>query len=100
MEMQQQFNQQQTDAPHSTLSLIMGILSLTCGGFICGIIGLIFANKGLKEYNQNPDLYKGKGMLTAGKVMSIIGIVLSVIVILIYAIYAVVLGVALSEIYY
>jgi hypothetical protein len=76
--MEQQFNQKK-EAPYSTLALVMGILSLTCGGFICGIIGLIFANKGLAEYNQNPELYKGQGMLTAGRVMSIIGIPVGVI---------------------
>lgn len=96
--MEQQFNQKK-DAPYSVLALVMGILSLTCGGFICGIIGLVFANKGLAEYNQNPELYKGSGMLTAGRIMSIIGIVLSACVILIYVIYALVLGIAFSELY-
>jgi hypothetical protein len=96
--MEQQFNQKQ-DAPYSTLALVMGILSLTCGGFICGIIGLIFANKGLTEYNQNPELYKGVGMLNAGKIMSIIGIVLSALIIIIYVIYAIVLGTVLYDMY-
>ena len=95
--MEQQFNQQEED-PNSTLALVMGILSLTCGGFICGIIGLIFANKGLAEYDKNPALYKGKGMLTAGKIMSIIGISISAVVIIIYLI--VFFAALISESYY
>lgn len=46
-------------------------------GLICGIIGLVYANKGLKKYDTNPEYYKGDGILKASKIISIIGIVLN-----------------------
>jgi pSer/pThr/pTyr-binding forkhead associated (FHA) protein len=75
--------------PHSSSSLILGILSiiLTYGaliGLILGIIGLSNANKGLRLSQINPNLYES-GSITqakAGKVCSIIGIVFSSIVLL------------------
>lgn len=74
-------NQIKPNAPNAVASLVLGILSLAIGclgvGLILGIIGLVLASKGTKEYNANPERYKGEGMLKAGKIMSIIGIVLS-----------------------
>lgn len=67
-------------APYAVASLVLGICSLlfACvfAGFVCAIIGLVLANKGLGFYKEQPDLYGGYGMLKAGKITSIIGIVL------------------------
>ncbi|MDE5544810.1 MAG: hypothetical protein K2I83_05305 [Bacteroidales bacterium] len=67
-------------APYAVAALVLGICSLlfACvfAGFVCAIIGLVLANKGLRYYREQPDLYGGYGMLKAGKVTSIIGIVL------------------------
>lgn len=69
------------NAPYAVSSLVLGISSLVVSGLgitlVLGILGLIFSNKGLNEYNEHPDQYVGDGMLRAGKVTSIIGIVLS-----------------------
>lgn len=68
-------------APNSVVALVLGICSIVFSsllvGLACGIIGLIYANKGLKQYNEEPALYSGSEMLTTGRVTSIIGIVLS-----------------------
>ena len=66
-------------APYAVASLVLGICSLlfACvfAGFVCAIIGLVLANKGLGYYREQPDLYCGSGMLKAGKVTSILGII-------------------------
>lgn len=66
-------------APYAVASLVLGICSLlfACvfAGFVCAIIGLVLANKGLRYYREQPDLYGGSGMLKAGKVTSILGII-------------------------
>lgn len=70
-------------APNSVLVLVLGIISIAFNskfiGLILGIVGLIYANKGLKDYNATPELYKGNGMLNIGKIASIIGIILGCI---------------------
>jgi len=75
-------------------ALVLGICSILFGcffvGFICGIIGLVLANKGLAAYQSNP----GEGMLRAGKVTSIIGIVFGSIYVIYYIIAVVILGTA------
>ena len=65
-------------APNSVVALVLGICSIVFSvGLACGIIGLIYANKGLRQYNEEPALYSGSDMLTTGRVTSIIGIVIS-----------------------
>ena len=79
-------------------ALVLGICSILFGcffvGFICGIIGLVLANKGLAAYQSNPAGYTGEGMLRAGKVTSIIGIVFGSIYVIYYIIAVVILGTA------
>lgn len=68
-------------APNSVVALVLGICSIVFSGLLvglaCGIIGLIYANKGLRQYNEEPALYSSSDMLTTGRVTSIIGIVIS-----------------------
>lgn len=75
-----------TNAPYAVASMVLGICSIVFGcfliGLVCGILGLVFASKAQTAYRQNPDLYTGTGMITAGKVCSIVGIVLSALGIL------------------
>ncbi len=89
-----------TSAPNSIAALVMGILSWCfCAlyiGIIFGIIGLVMAGKGFKQFNANPEIYSGKGMLIAGKVLSIIGIVVSSLMILYTIIFVAILGTASS----
>lgn len=74
--------------PNAITALILGILSILLFrllflGVILGFIGLYKSNKGLNEYKEQPELYKGYGMLIAGKILSLISIILFGILILI-----------------
>jgi hypothetical protein len=72
---------QKLNAPYALASLVLGICSILTScfvvGLVCGIIGLVFANKGLTSYFSCPDTYEGSGLLRAGKITSIIGIIFS-----------------------
>jgi hypothetical protein len=69
--------------PNGTAVLVLGILSIItccCYGFIgliLGIIALVLANKDLKMYQENPELYLNYKNVSIGRVLGIIGIVLS-----------------------
>jgi hypothetical protein len=71
--------------PNATAVLTLGILSiLTCCcygviGLVLGIIAIVLANKDMKLYNENPDIYDGYSNINTGKILAIIGIVLSAI---------------------
>lgn len=79
--------------PNATAVLILGIFSiLTCCcygiiGLALGIIALVLANKDLKLYQENPELYSNYNNLKIGRILAIIGIVLSAA----YLIYVIVL---------
>ena len=81
---------QKLNAPYAVASLVLGICSILTSclvvGLVCGIIGLVLANKGLATYKSCPGAYDGSGLLKAGKVTSIIGIVFGSISILYFAI--------------
>lgn len=68
------------EAPYSIYALILGIVfcftSVFLIGLIFGIMGLIYANKGLNQYNECPQRYTSKSKLEIGKITSIIGIVI------------------------
>ncbi len=74
----------QQNLPNATASLVLGIISIVSTicyglGIICGIIGLVLANRDRKLYRSSPELYSASslGTVNAGRVCSIIGIVLS-----------------------
>ena len=89
---------QKQNAPYAVAALVLGICSLLFGcffiGLVCGIIGLVLANKGLATYQTNPDLYSGYGMLKAGKITSILGIIFGAIYVFYYIIAVAILGAA------
>lgn len=89
---------QKKNAPYAVAALVLGICSLVFGcffvGFVCGIVGVVLAKKGLTEYNLHPEQYTGAGMLNAGKIMSIIGIVFGAIYIVYYIIAVCIIGAA------
>ena len=74
--------------PNSTLILVFGILGIvgTCcygiPGLLFAIIGLVLAQRSLKLYKQEPDLYEDVSQVKTGKILSIIALVLSVLVVL------------------
>lgn len=79
----------QQNLPNATTSLVLGIISIVATfcygiGIICGIIGLVLANKDRRLYHADPELYttSSYGTLNAGRVCSIIGIILSALYII------------------
>lgn len=92
-------------------ALIMGILSITllvfgcCCGFITpvtltlGIIGLVMAQKSLREFEANPENYdfKSRNNVFIGKVLSIIGIVLSALLLIAMVIYFIFVGKMITD---
>lgn len=79
----EQKNVKKTMAPYSVVTLVLGICAIIFNfvfiGIACGIVGLIFANKGLAQYKRIPENYTGKDMLIAGKITAIVGIILGMI---------------------
>lgn len=69
--------------PNGTAVLVLGILSILtccCGwgvGMVLGIVAIVLANKDLKLYSENPELYLNYKNLNTGKILAIIGLVLS-----------------------
>lgn len=92
---QQNFQPKQT-LPNATAVLVLGICAIVFScffiGLICGIIGLVLAQKGRTMYRENPNLYEGYGQLNAGWIMSIIGVILGGL----YVIYALIWGLAIG----
>jgi len=84
-------NLNQQNLPNATVSLVLGIISIVGSvcygvvGIICGIIGLILANKDRNLYKAAPELYSASsyGTSNAGRTCSIIGIILSSLLILV-----------------
>ena len=89
---------QQQNAPYAVAALVFGICSIVFGcffvGLVLGIIGLVLANKGIREFRANPELYKGYGMLSAGRITSIIGIVFGSLYIVYYIVAVLIIGAA------
>lgn len=79
--------------PNTTVSMVLGIISIVCCcsivvGIICGIIGIVLANRDIKLYQTNPQQYTGVENANTAKILNIIGIVLSVFNLL-YSIYGI-----------
>ncbi len=79
-----------SELPNATASLVLGIISIVGAlcygviGVICGIIGLVLANKDRRLYQATPELYSPSSYSssTAGRICSIIGLVLGSLFIL------------------
>lgn len=80
-------NQNATQLPNATATLVLGILSIVVC-FICGIIALVISNKDVAAYKANPELYAAGSYnnIKAGRICAIIGIALQVIGLLFYLI--------------
>lgn len=96
---------QPSNLPNATAALVLGIISLVGAfcygivGVICGIIGLVLANKDRKLYQANPGLYASASYstLNAGRVCSIIGLILGSLVVIITIVYLVFFGALFME---
>ncbi len=71
--------------PNATAVLVLGILSiLSCCcygiiGLVFGAVALFLAQKDLKLYKENPELYLNFSNLNIGRILAIIGVVLSAV---------------------
>lgn len=91
---------QPANLPNATAALVLGIIAIVGAfcygivGVICGIIGLVLANKDRKLYQSSPELYSQSSYSTsnAGRVCSIIGLILGGIFLLIIIIYFIIFG--------
>ncbi|MEO7046298.1 MAG: CCC motif membrane protein [Ferruginibacter sp.] len=91
---------QPANLPNATAVLVLGIISLVGAfcygiiGVICGIIGLVLANKDKKTYLAAPELYSASSYSTvnSGRVCSLIGLILGAIVLLIIVFYFIFFG--------
>ena len=61
------------------VSLVCGILSLTCCGAVTGIAALITGFMAKNNVDANPQQYGGRGLAIAGMIMGAISIVLTVL---------------------
>lgn len=83
------FQPQGQDKTLAIVSLVCGILSLTCCGPITGIAALITGYMAKNNVDANPQQYDGRGLALAGMIMGGISLVLTVL----YFIFVVLLGV-------
>ena len=91
---------QPVNLPNATSSLVLGIISIVGAfcygivGVICGIIGLVLANKDRKLYQATPELYSASSYSSsnAGRTCSIIGLILGGIFLLIMIIWFILFG--------
>ncbi len=67
------------DKTLAIVSLVCGILSLTCCGAVTGIAALITGYMAKNNVEGNPEQYGGRGMALAGMIMGGISIVLTVL---------------------
>ncbi|MES2431556.1 MAG: CCC motif membrane protein [Bacteroidota bacterium] len=98
------FNGQQP-LPNATSALVLGIISIVGSfcygivGLVCGIIGLVLANKDRRLYMSAPELYSASSFSSSngGRICSIIGIILSSLFVVILIIYLIVFGALISS---
>lgn len=96
---------QPVNLPNATAALVLGIISIVGAfcygivGVICGIIGLILANKDRKLYQATPELYSASSYssLNAGRTCSIIGLILGGLFLLILIFYFIFFGAFFME---
>jgi hypothetical protein len=96
---------QQANLPNATAALVLGIISIVGAfcygvvGVICGIIGLVLANKDRKLYQATPELYSSSSYSSsnAGRTCSIIGLVLGGLFLLLIIFYFLIFGAFFME---
>ena len=85
------------------IALIMSLAGCCCGVFafiplIMSIIGLVMANKSLKEFQVNPSIYEpqSKSNVSTAKILNIIALIVSALVTLFYIAYFMIYGALIS----
>ncbi len=95
----------QQNLPNATTALVLGIISIIGAfcygivGLICGVIGLVLANKDRKLFRESPDFYSqaSYGTSNAGRICSIIGLIISSLVVILVIIVLVFFGLASTQ---
>ena len=91
---------QPVNLPNATAALVLGIISIVGSfcyglpGLVCGIIGLVLANKDRKLYREQQGFYSSSSLGTsnAGRVCSIIGVVLGGLLVLFFLLCLIIAG--------
>ena len=85
------------------IALIMSLAGCCCGVFafiplVMSIIGLVMANKSLKEFQINPSIYEpqSKSNVSTAKILNIIALIVSALVTLFYIAYFMIYGALIS----
>lgn len=85
----------QTGSTRAVVTLILGILSLVCGGFLTGIPAIIIGHMELKAIKTGESPKEGEGVARVGFILGIVGTVLTCLALL--AIFALaLLGISLG----
>lgn len=95
----------QQNLPNATTALVLGILSILGSfcygivGLICGIVGLILANRDKKLYQISPELYLASsfGTSNSGRICCIIGIILSSLLVILIMVVIIVFGALITS---
>jgi len=95
----------QQNLPNATTVLVLGIISIIGAfcygivGLICGVIGLVLANKDRRLFRESPDFYSqaSYGTSNAGRICSIIGLIISVLIILLVVVVLVFFGLTSTQ---
>ncbi len=82
------------------ISIVIGVAGCCCYGIlaiiplILAIIGLVMANKSIREYNANPEAYSPQSRSNVGtaKVINIIAIIFNGVIVLFFIIFFVLYG--------
>lgn len=96
---------QPANLPNATAALVLGIISIVGAfcygvvGIICGVIGLVLANKDRKLYRENPELYSASSYNSsnAGRICSIVGLVLGILFLVFIIFYFVFFGAMIMD---
>jgi hypothetical protein len=95
----------QQNLPNATTALVLGIISIIGAfcygivGLICGVIGLVLANKDRKLFRESPELYTqaSYGTSNAGRICSIIGLIISALIVILVIVVLVFFGLASTQ---
>ena len=75
-QMQQPYQQPMLKTNGSAVAgFILSLVGLLLFGFILGILAVIFSATGLNKIKQQPNVFKGKGLATAGLIIGIVDVI-------------------------
>ncbi|MDN4172716.1 DUF4190 domain-containing protein [Nocardioides sp. SOB77] len=81
----------------ATTALVLGVLSLTCFGFLTGVPAMILGKSAEREIAASGGRLGGAGVATAGFVTGLVGTILSALALVVLVGMVVVFGVAVDR---